>query len=267
MLPSIKKTEGAKTKVLSKQAEKKQINIPWNSRLFFQIGLIVSLLLTFVIMESDITLGSPFVLEEERISKLSDEPLLAEVFVEPEFVPTPEIPKVTPPKVRQPITSVIEVVPDDAKIETPELGNTEVIPDAPLIGKAPVVVKLPKKNTGPKNPMAIEVAPTFPGCEGLVDNTARLDCLSSKIRTFIGRKFNTDKFSEKYAGETHRISVKFTIDAHGNIIDIMARAPGQDLEKEAKRVIAKLPQMNPGKQANQNVATFYSIPILYKSDY
>ena len=36
----------------NKRAEKKQTNIKWNSRLFFQIGVIVSLLTVFFIMPS-----------------------------------------------------------------------------------------------------------------------------------------------------------------------------------------------------------------------
>mgnify|MGYP003148073436 FL=1 len=37
----------------NKREDKKQINIKWNSRLFFQIGVIVSLLTVFFIMQTN----------------------------------------------------------------------------------------------------------------------------------------------------------------------------------------------------------------------
>ncbi len=38
----------------NKRAQKKQTNIKWNSRLFFQIGVIVSLLLIFFLMQTNL---------------------------------------------------------------------------------------------------------------------------------------------------------------------------------------------------------------------
>ena len=54
MLPSIKNSDGTETKVLSKREQKKRINIRWNSTLFFQIGLVITLLFTLVVMEMKI---------------------------------------------------------------------------------------------------------------------------------------------------------------------------------------------------------------------
>ncbi len=39
-------------KIISKLDDKKGVNIPWNSRLFFQVGLIISLLLVYLVIES-----------------------------------------------------------------------------------------------------------------------------------------------------------------------------------------------------------------------
>ena len=58
MLPSVKNASGTETKVLSKREEKKRINIRWNSGLLFQVGLAASLIICFLVIESDWTLGT-----------------------------------------------------------------------------------------------------------------------------------------------------------------------------------------------------------------
>jgi len=45
--------------------------------------------------------------------------------------------------------------------------------------------------------------------------------------------------------------MQFEIDKNGNIVNIKARAAHRRLEKEAKRVLLKLPQMEPAKQRNR----------------
>ncbi|HAT67982.1 MAG TPA: hypothetical protein DCS66_25845, partial [Flavobacteriaceae bacterium] len=54
MVPSVKKESRSKVEGLSKREEKKRINIRWNSGLFFQIGLIISMLFVFLIVESNL---------------------------------------------------------------------------------------------------------------------------------------------------------------------------------------------------------------------
>jgi protein TonB len=58
-----------------------------------------------------------------------------------------------------------------------------------------------------------------------------------------------------------RISVQFIIDQNGNVVDIISRANHLKLEKEAKRIIKKLPKMIPGKQNNKKVRVKYNLPI------
>ena len=50
----------------------------------------------------------------------------------------------------------------------------------------------------------------------------------------------------------------------GRVADIKTRGPDHLLETEARRIIASLPQMKPGKQRNRTVKVPYSIPINFK---
>ena len=63
------------------------------------------------------------------------------------------------------------------------------------------------------------------------------------------------------------ISKEFTlIDDKGNVVDVVARAPDSKLEREAQRVINKLPRMTPGRQGDMPVEVIYTIPIKFNID-
>ena len=56
----------------------------------------------------------------------------------------------------------------------------------------------------------------------------------------------------------------FVVNEQGLIEQIQTRAPHPALEKEAERVIGKLPRMEPGKQRGKPVPVSYTIPIRFK---
>ena len=63
-----------------------------------------------------------------------------------------------------------------------------------------------------------------------------------------------------------RVSVLFVIDKDGSITNVQVRGPkgGELLEKEAQRVIEKLPKFKPGMQRGKPVRVKYSQPITFK---
>ena len=54
------------------------------------------------------------------------------------------------------------------------------------------------------------------------------------------------------------------MDTSGNITYISTRGPDESLEKEARRIIAKLPQMTPGRHNGKQVNVPYAIPITFR---
>jgi len=111
----------------------------------------------------------------------------------------------------------------------------------------------------------IENVPVYPGCKGK-DNLSLKNCMSDKISTFVNRNFNVKKVSKKLKDGVYRIFVSFKIDTQGKIVSIRSRAPHPALEKEAIRVIKKLPQIEPGRQRGEVVGVLYSLPITFKVD-
>lgn len=108
----------------------------------------------------------------------------------------------------------------------------------------------------------IEKVPSFPGCTGS-DNEAMKKCFSERVSLFVGENFNTKLGIDLNLSGVQRIAVQFKIDKTGKIINVRARAPKQELEAEAIRVIEKLPQMQPGEQKGQKVGVLYSLPIVF----
>jgi len=250
-------------KTFSKREDKKSVSIKWSSSLFFQVGLIVSMLAVFLVMEStfgltvnrDTATTDPFELNEPRI--------LDFVVKEPKVIPVKKkLKKKKSPK-REKVASVITKAPNNNVVET-KIGSSEVKPDEPFVDATPtIVVKVPPTI----NLLGVEFAPVFPGCEVLSTNKEKIDCMSSKINSFIRKKFNTEDFDGLESGIKHRIHVQFKIDSKGEVVDVKARASHPALEKEAIRVVSKLPRMKPGKQGNTNVNVNYGVPIIFNLDY
>ena len=61
-----------------------------------------------------------------------------------------------------------------------------------------------------------------------------------------------------------RVNTQFMINNDGTIGAIQKRGPHDVLEKEAVRILSKLPKMTPGKQRGSAVKVSFAIPITFK---
>ena len=255
---------GTTTKVPSKRDEKKQINIRWNSGIFFQVGLIVSLLAMFFVMELEIGVKPQVAIAKDGAIWETPPTIIYKVEKEPITKPVEKqkkIAKRTQVKVTKAITHVFKKIDDISK----ELEGKVISEGEPVV-TTPTTPVITKGNETPptKNIMGVEFVPIYPGCEGAIGNQAKIECMSSKIRAFIGRKFDAGKFNYFEPGSIQSIHTVFTIDTYGNVVDIQARAADKNLEKEARRVISKLPNITPGKQGVTAVNVTYAVPISFQ---
>ncbi|MEM7187403.1 MAG: energy transducer TonB [Bacteroidota bacterium] len=262
MLPSVKNEDGAKTKVPSKREEKKRINIRWNSTTFFQVGLVLLLFLSYLAMESGWSLGTVKKVSYEDEFVLEENAMLSYRLEVPE-VKTKTVVKqpVKERVIQQPVTEQFVSVSDNSLLSESPVASTELRPDPPA---TETLAPQPEKEPATSTYETVQFVPIFPGCESLVSNEARKACMSEKVSRFINRKFNADKFTDLEADKLHRVSVVFTIGRDGVVKDIKASALNSELEKEAKRVISKMPEMEPGKQGNVPVDVLFSVPIQFR---
>ena len=110
----------------------------------------------------------------------------------------------------------------------------------------------------------IEDAPIYKGCEGL-SKEANKKCFEKSIARFFVKNFDTELAQELglYSGK-HKIHSQFIIDTNGDVAVVFVKAPHKQLEKEAKRILNKLPQFIPGKQRRKPIKVKYTLPISFQ---
>lgn len=111
----------------------------------------------------------------------------------------------------------------------------------------------------------VEQIPLFTKCEN-VPLLEQSKCFEQQMLRHIIRNFNYPKEAIKENIEG-KVLVQFTINKEGKVIDIRKKGPvnGALLEKEAERLIAKLPKFIPGKHNGNSVNVKYALPITFKT--
>ena len=175
-----------------------------------------------------------------------------------EEIPITEQLKTPPPPPPPPAPEIIEIVEDEEEIEETIIESTETDQEE-IVEEVEVV----EEDLDLDVPFAIiEDVPLFPGCER-VPKSQRRDCFQEKIQQHIIRNFRYPEIAQEM-GIQGRVFVQFTIGKDGSITGIRTRGPDKNLEKEADRIISKLPRMTPGKQRGRPVRVPFSVPITFK---
>ena len=109
----------------------------------------------------------------------------------------------------------------------------------------------------------VEIMPSWKGCEGQGSAEKTDQCTHSKLQEFLARniKYPANSLEE---GVTGTVYVSFIVDPEGKIIQPkVLRGVNDELDEESLRVIALLPEMNPGLQRKKPVHVQYLIPVKY----
>ena len=219
-----------------------------NSNLYFAIGLAVILFISWRAIEWKTYDRSGYGYESLNIEDDDDE----------EIPITEQIKTPPPPPPPPPAPEIIEVVEDEEEIEETIIESTET--DQEEIVE---IVEVEEEFEDVDVPFAvIEDVPIYPGCER-VAKSKRRDCFQEQINKHIRKNFRYPEIAQEM-GIQGRVYVNFVIDKDGSITSIRMRGPDKNLEKEAQRIIAKLPRMTPGKQRGRAVRVPFSIPITFR---
>ena len=175
-----------------------------------------------------------------------------------EEIPITEQIKTPPPPPPPPAPEIIEVVEDEEEIEETIIESTETDQEEVV-----EEVEVLEEEVDVDVPFAIiEDVPLFPGCER-VPKSDRRKCFQEQIQKHISKNFRYPEIAQEM-GIQGRVFVQFMIGKDGNISGIRTRGPDKNLEKEANRIISKLPRMIPGKQRGRPVRVPFSIPITFR---
>ena len=176
-----------------------------------------------------------------------------------EEVPMTEQIKTPPPPPPPAAPEVIEVVEDEEEVEETVIESTETSQEEEVMEVEEVEVEEVEEDISV--PFAvIEDVPVFPGCEKSSNKKA---CFQEMMQKHIRKNFRYPEIAQEM-GVQGRVNVIFVIQKDGSIGNIRMRGPDKNLEKEALRIIQKLPKMTPGKQRGRAVKVPFSIPITFK---
>lgn len=246
------------------KTHKHDVNLQKNSSLYFQVGLILSLLATYAVFEMQFE------------NKVHDQAILVPLDADDhtyqmkDFIVEPDAPKQKTVKKQKTVLVIKDpkIVDDATKLnDAPKIVTTLKSKPGPIVdpnslGKA----EDPDKTDGEIeifNMVNVEIVPVYPGCEKMTSNEARIKCMSQKLGKLVQRRFDTDIASKYGLSGRQRINVQFKIDQSGQVTEIVTRAPHPKLEKEALRIAKRIPQMTPGLQRKKPVSVIYNLPIVF----
>ncbi len=219
--------------------------------LFLQIGLILVLLTSYLIIEWKTFDRAE--IEKETMSLGGLDEVDVPITILPDVIPPPVIPE----------PEILDIVPDDEDVIEDNIAPSEITDD-PIYEPSDIEEAPTEEPIEPVPFRLIENVPVFPGCEGLNSNEERSECMSEKISQFVNKRFNTNLGNQLGLKGVNRVHVQFKIDEKGNIVETLSRAVHPKLEEEAKRVINSLPKMQPGKQRGKPVPVIYTLPIVFQ---
>lgn len=224
-----------------------KVDLTKNSKFYFAIGLCLVLFLSWRLVEWKTYDKSAIALD---VLDIDDD--------DEELVPITEQLKIPPPPPPPPAPEIIQVVEDEEDIEETVIESTETTQEE-IIEEVEVL----EEEVDVDVPFAIiEDSPIFPGCENLKKSEIK-KCFQEKIQRHISKNFRYPEIAQEM-GIQGRVYVQFVIAKDGSITGIRTRGPDKNLEKEAKRIIGKLPTMTPGKQRGRAVRVPFSIPINFR---
>lgn len=221
------------------------------SGLFFQIGLIAMLTITYVGVEWKSYEKDDLVLDTLNMQKEFQEDIpIVDLNVPP---PPPPPPMAAAPEILQVVEDEVEV--EETVLQSSESNQNQVVEIVKF--EAIEAEEVEEEVTVPF--AIIEQAPIFPGCENLPKEEQKI-CFQSKIDEHVRSNFTYPQIALEL-GIQGRVFAVFDIDKEGYITNVRMRAPDRNLENEARRIINKLPKMIPGRQRGKPVKVAFSLPI------
>ena len=205
-----------------------EISLEKKKGLFFQIGLVVTLVIVLGAFE-----WKSYEKVDYNLGQLNLDDL------EEEIIPITRQ-EITPPPPPPPPPEVIVIVEDIVEIEVEaEIETTE--------SDEMVAIEI-EEESDEEFFMVVENMPEFPGGDlGLMK--------------YIQKNVKYPPIAKEY-NITGKVFVSFIVDKSGSVSDVkIARGVDKSLDAEALRVVKSLPKYKPGKQRGKAVRVMFTIPI------
>ena len=210
--------------------------------LFFPIGLLITLIFAYSAIEFKTYVKSYDEIVGEILQDDTDD-----IIITVQNLPPPPPPP--PPPV---IVEVFEVVEDEAEVEETFFASTETDQEEVV---EDVEYEEIEEEFGDIPFTVVEVKPSFP--------LSTPSMFQRDIQNHVRKHFRYPQTALEL-GVQGRVFIQFIILKDGSIKIKNFRGPDKRLEKEAVRIINKLPKMKPGEQRGTPVNVPFSIPITFR---
>ena len=211
--------------------------------LFVEIGLVVSLLITYLAFE--------WTSKETNVSTLDD---TTQVVLEEEIIPiTQETPPPPPAAPKIPVLSdQIDIVDDEIELEDDMFMNLE--DDASLgveiMDYVEVEEEVVEEEAIPFQ--LVEEKPSFQGGD------------ANQFSKWVNQRLVYPEIA-KENGVQGRVTLQFTVEEDGSVSKVkVLRGVDPSLDKEAVRVVSMSPKWKPGKQRDRAVPVTYTFPVIFQ---
>lgn len=243
-----------------------------NGKIYFQVGLLASLIAVYFIIELETPVSEWEVLKERKVVDIAEKPFTDVFTVEKE--PQKEVAKVDlKPKAILPKPVINQFKPIENSDPNPENTETTAPDDVPTenlitteISENSTTISVPAVKKDVYDGEELDELPTFMACSGLKGD-AQKACFNEQMKKYLQKNL---RYPER-ARENNKqgsVLVEFVINTNGSVSGVKpANATSfndKDLEKEALRVIGKLPNLKPGKIKGEPVNVRYRIPITFR---
>ena len=224
-----------------KKSEK--ANLENKKLLFIEIGLIISLAITYLAFEWTST--------ETNVSTLEAE---AEIVLEEEIIPiTQETPPPPPAAPKIPVLSdQIDIVDDEIEVDDDMFMNLE--DDSSLgveiMDYVEVEEEVVEEEAIPFQ--LVEEKPSFQGGD------------ANQFSKWVNSRLQYPEIA-KENGVQGRVTLQFTVEKDGSVTKVrVLRGVDPSLDKEAVRVVSMSPKWKPGKQRDRAVPVTYTFPVIFQ---
>ena len=235
-----------------------------NSFIFFQIGLIATMLVVLFVLEFNFELKPKKAVVPETITTI-DISVPTNFKIIPKMNPIAENKPNAQPKFTNQFKETTKEVPKD-KVKPVDNTPKDLDTNAP---KEPVSENPIKEvpSTKPETPtvLNVEELPMFPDCRGL-SRSEQLKCFEEQMSKAVAKNAEYPEI-DRENGKQGRALISFIIDENGKIIDVKAldnKNATPEMKIAAEKAVRKVSKLTPAKQGGKPVRIKYVIPVSFR---
>lgn len=222
----------------------KSANLESNRLTYLLIGFVAALSLVYVAFETTDREVQVYDITEEFVDILEDD--MIEQTFRPKTPPPPPPPVEVPASVEQ-----IVIVDNDTETADFDVSSEDDQDAVQIIAQAPIEAPIEEEEEIETIFRVVEKSPEFPGGPAEL-----MKYFSNNVRYPVICQEN---------GIQGRVICEFTVWKDGSISDVtVVRSVDKSLDREATRLIEKMPRWKPGQQRGKPVACRFVVPVVFK---